>query len=233
VRGLSVAVLVILAALSGCARRPLRSARSAERPDASADRDASAAAGDGAGGVAEDPAPADPCDPAVLLPTLPRDVPGWTLARSPVFPYERFAGVPVGFVGRLFRRDRACAVVAAARPADAAAALEALAEEHAQPGRLRGRPTFTRAAPEANQATTWVLDGGSTLFMVRIFGATDPEALRPFLDALPLAGAGADGGTGRSASPVDAGVAGCPTRDPFPDAFDPRAFYGPPGDCWL
>jgi hypothetical protein len=176
-----------------------------------------------------DPAATGRCSPLAQLAAIPRDVPGWTVERSPIFPYERLAGYLTGLVGRLYRGEQSCAVAAAARLADVADVFARLAEERgARTGRFQGRRTVTRAAPEANQVTTWIADDPDRIVLVRAFGSTDPETLRPFLEAL-FPAAAPDAGT---AEPPDV-VEDCGPQNPLPDAYDPDAFYGPPGDCWL
>jgi hypothetical protein len=231
---LACLALTLLLAAAGCARGPLHGGGHGSAP---ADGD-SATVPDGESGDAlpPDPVPADRCDPLALLADVPREVPGWTLDPEPILPVEYYASSPLGFVGRMFRSERRCAIVAAARPADIDAVFEAMEEERAASGTAHGRKTVTRRAPEANQVTALVRDGTDRIFLVRVFGSTEPETLAPFLDALlpePVdeadAAADADAGAddGADAPPP------CPARNPLDDPYDPRGFYGPPGDCWL
>jgi hypothetical protein len=188
--------------------------------------------------VPPDPVPPEPCDPLAQLGRIPREVPDWTLRASPIFPYEFFAGTAVGFVGRLFHSARVCVVVAAGRPADPDGAINAVLEEHqARTTDVHGRLGVVMPSVGANQVTLWVRDAPDRLLMLRAFGAIDPDVLTPFLEALFPADA-ADGGAD-AVEPADASAdtadaaSRCPPRNPFPDEYDPEAFYGPPGDCWL
>jgi len=223
-------LLVVLVA-AGCAKGPLRSGHG-PLADGDGDGGTSEPPGGEAGDAARpDPEASDRCDPVALLAYVPRDVPGWNLDPAPIYPYEHYAGVPLGFVGRLFRGERRCAIVAAGRPADVAAVFQAMAEERATFGKVHGRDTATRRAPEANQVTTLVRDGTDRVYLVRMFGSTDPETLAPFLEALlPESADGADVGPDDDDADVPPP---CPASNPFGHPYDPAAFYGPPGDCWL
>jgi hypothetical protein len=224
----ALALSLAALALAACNRGPVRMTRGSGTADDS-DLTADVAAGPAPDASFVDPDATSRCSPFAQLAAIPRDVPGWTVERSPIFPYERLAGYFTGFVGRLYRGGKSCAVASAARLADAAKVFDRLAEERgARADRFQGRPTLTRASPEANQVTTWIADGADRIVLVRAFGSTDPDILRPFLEALFPASA-PDAGTTERPDAVEE----CGLQNPLPDAYDPDAFYGPPGDCWL
>jgi hypothetical protein len=227
-----LALLLGLSVLSlgpGCSRGPVR----IPRGDGSAGiRDAGAAEPvDGvADGIVADPDATDRCALPALLSRIPRTVAGWTILRSPVYPYEFFSSIPIGFVGRLYRAGPGrCVVVAVARPADRDAALRALAEEQARTIDAHGRYGLTVPARPANQVTTWIRDGDDRLLMLRAFGTIDPDVLAPFLDALYPGAADADGGEDSAADTPEGPP--CPPGNPLADPYAPEAFYSPPGDC--
>ncbi|MBI5500058.1 MAG: hypothetical protein HY907_07425 [Deltaproteobacteria bacterium] len=201
----------------------------------------------GASAGAADPAPTDGCDPLALLPAIPPSVPGWAADPQPVYPYEFFAGVPAGFVGRLFRSERGCVAVGIGRPADPEAAVEALLAERPRAVDVQGRQGWVFPSLPANQVTIWVRDAHDRLVMLRAYGTVDPDDLQPFLDAVfpatdaaaPDADAVGGGGSEQQATEAGSGAgldAGenpdCAGRYPIADAFDPTTFWGPPGDCW-
>ncbi|MBN1774774.1 MAG: hypothetical protein JXB32_26180 [Deltaproteobacteria bacterium] len=225
-----IPVLALLPLLAACNRGPVR----IPPGDGSFDAGVIPATGPADdGGRHADPEADGPCDPLALLGRLPTEVPGWRAEDAPIFPHEPIDGEFVGLVGRLYRApDGRCAVAATGRPADVLAVAKALTEERLRAGR-RGRvPTLTRAAPEADQVTTWAFPPDGSLILVRAFGTTDAAMLEPFLETLfPIADADAGAGAGTAAAdPADAGTVECPPTA-FLDVYDPDAFYSPPGDC--
>ena len=151
----------------------------ANPPDKRAEADALPGPVDGSPLDGDDPPPSDGCDPLGLLPLVPRGVPGWTVAAAPVFPYEIFAGAPVGFTGRLFRADSGCVVVGVSRPADVEAAVKALTVERPRTVDVGGRHGMVFPSLPANQVTTWVRDGADRLFLLRAYGTVDPTCSSP------------------------------------------------------
>ncbi|MBI5488543.1 MAG: hypothetical protein HY905_14515 [Deltaproteobacteria bacterium] len=240
---LGFALLWALLPALACSRGPVR-IRPERRAEAGVDAPAELAPD--ASPDARDPLPSDRCDPLALLPSIPRSVPGWTADPAPIYPYEIFAGVPVGFVGRLFRSEHGCVAVGIGRPADPEAAGKALLAERPRAIDVQGRQGWVFPSVPANQITIWVRDAADRLVMLRAYGGVDPDVLQPFLDALFPAPDGEDAGDatphdGEPPTPPDAGPgedfdAGenpdCAGRYPMADAFDPATFWGPPGECW-
>lgn len=231
--------LCALAALAaapgpGCDRGLVRLERSSEDALARARFDARGTDPADAG----DPAADGPCDPIHWLDDVPAPPNGWTVLRSPVRPFEHFDGRPVGLVGRVFRKDGRCVVVAAGRPEDPKLVPRALkAEKDVVRRRTTDGATYTRIAERARQATVWVVRGGR-LLLIRAYGTTDVEALVPFLDAAGIVPLPDEPDRRRRNDPpaaaADASVApaACPPGNPLPDAYADETFWAPPPECF-